>query len=122
MLTLQGEGSFLRVEMPSDPVTLETYHKYFNNEPFFSHRRVSVKNDNTPNLLAGSVSGIEKLALDVTPTPSANLNLPGDRRPLSAKASSDSIDEYLKNWKKDDTSSPTKIENFTNNNDCNTTR
>jgi hypothetical protein len=80
-----------------------------------------VKNDNTPNLLAGTVANIEKSdksTFDVSPTPSANLNLPGDRRPLSANASSDSIEDYLKNWKKDSVSSPTKLENFANNNDC----
>jgi hypothetical protein len=52
----------------------------------------------------------ERSLLDVTPTPPANLNLPGDRRPLSAKASSDNIEDYLKNWKKTNSggSTPTK--------------
>ncbi len=65
-----------------------------------SSRRTSVKNDNTPSFLSGGggadVPPEPKSILDVTPTPPANLNLPGDRRPLSAKASSDSIDDYLK--------------------------
>ena len=75
-----------------------------------SSRRTSVKNDNTPSFLSGGGSESTtptKPVLDVTPTPPANLNLPGDRRPLSAKASSDSIDDYLKNWKKTG-GSPTK--------------
>ena len=39
--------------------------------------------------------------INATPTGSANLNLPGDRRPLSARSStSDSIEDYLRNWKK----------------------
>ena len=39
-----------------------------------------------------------------TPTPPANLNLPGDRRPLSALTSNspDSIEDYIRNWKKGD--------------------
>ena len=75
-----------------------------------SARRTSVKNDNTPSFLAGGGTEVTKSILDVTPTPPANLNLPGDRRPLSAKASTDSIDDYLKNWKKSTPAptSPTK--------------
>jgi hypothetical protein len=78
-----------------------------------SARRTSVKSDNTPSLLSGGAateSPSERSLLDVTPTPPANLNLPGDRRPLSAKASSDSIEDYLKNWKKTNSggSTPTK--------------
>lgn len=54
-----------------------------------SARRTSVKNDSTPNLISGS--GEEN-----------HLDLPGDRRPLSARTStsSDSIEDYLRNWKK----------------------
>jgi hypothetical protein len=68
-----------------------------------SSRRTSVKSDSTPAFLSGGSPegpGPARSVLDVTPTPPANLNLPGDRRPLSAKAASDSIDDYLKNWKK----------------------
>lgn len=74
-----------------------------------SARRTSVKNDNTPSFLAGGGTEVTKSILDVTPTPPANLNLPGDRRPLSAKASSDSIDDYLKNWKKPTTATTTTL-------------
>ena len=59
-----------------------------------SARRTSVKNDNTPQLLSGKD--------EANPVPPANLELPGDRRPLSARTStsSDSIEDYLRNWKK----------------------
>jgi hypothetical protein len=78
-----------------------------------SVRRSSVKNDHTPHSvlsgagLTGSGSPNPKsLPPDATPTPPANLNLPRDRRPLSARASnnSDSIEDYIRNWKKNDTS------------------
>ena len=75
-----------------------------------SARRTSVKNDNIPNLLSGldkrgdKSEMISKISVpDATPTRSANLNLPGDRRPLNAlsSCSSDSIEDYIKNWKGD---------------------
>ena len=87
-------------------------------EPIDSARRTSVKNE--PNLMAGggvttatppkigagspSGSGPVSLPPDATPTPPSNLNLPRDRRPLSARGSgnSDSIEDYLRNWKKTD--------------------
>ena len=88
------------------------------NEPIDSTRRTSVKNDNTPSLLSGSgstssgtnvtPSASPKSSLsDATPTPPSNLDRPRDRRPLSAR-SSDSIEDYIRNWKKngDDESSP----------------
>ena len=97
------------------------------NEPIDSTRRTSVKNDNTPSMLSGSASTTSgpastssgpnvtstpsaspKSSLsDATPTPPSNLDRPRDRRPLSAR-SSDSIEDYIRNWKKngDDESSP----------------
>ena len=55
----------------------------------------------TESLVSGS-----SMPPDATPTPPANLNLPGDRRPLSALTSNspDSIEDYIRNWRK---SSPT---------------
>ena len=66
-----------------------------------SSRRTSVKQDHVPNIL----SGFDNPVPDATPTPSANLNQPGDRRPLNAltSSSSDSIEDYIRNWKKTDT-------------------
>ncbi len=46
-----------------------------------SSRRESVKHDNVPQTIAG-------------------LDQPGDRRPLGARNSSDSIEDYIRNWKK----------------------
>ena len=55
-----------------------------------SARRTSVKKDNVPSLVSSPSTG------------SSNLDMPGDRRPLSAKNSNstDGIEDYLKNWKK----------------------
>ena len=73
-----------------------------------SARRTSVKQDNVPNLLSGfDKNGIKNDILfkgsvpDATPTPSSNLNQPGDRRPINvlSSSSSDSIEDYLKSWK-----------------------
>ena len=75
-----------------------------------SARRTSVKNDSTPSLLSGSSAsgagpqstptGSPKSSLsDATPTPPSNLDRPRDRRPLSARCSSDSIEDYIRNWK-----------------------
>lgn len=80
-----------------------------------SSRRISVKSGNAPSLLS---SRVEEPPKSTSPaptspiieetTPSANLDLPGDRRPLSATASnaSDSIEDYIRNWKKSPTRSP----------------
>ncbi len=77
-------------------------------EPIDSARRSSVKNDSTPSSIAGSISGSvtppqlpKSLPPDATPTPPSSLNLPRDRRPLSARGS-DSIEDYIRNWKKGD--------------------
>ena len=72
-----------------------------------SSRRTSVKQDNIPNLLSGLDRIGSKVDIstkssvpDATPTPSSNLNQPGDRRPLNmSSCSSDSIEDYIRNWK-----------------------
>ncbi len=72
-----------------------------------SPRRMSVQN--TPNLVSGGGNGNSSIDSS-SPLPSANLDLPGDRRPLSARTStsSDSIEDYIRNWKKSSPStSPT---------------
>lgn len=56
-------------------------------ESIESARRTSVKNDSTPNLLSSAKSTASEAIPDQ----------PGDRRPLNA--STDSIEEYMKNWK-----------------------
>ena len=49
-----------------------------------SSRRESVKNDSVPQTVSANLEG-----------------LPGDRRPLlGARNSSDSIEDYIRNWKK----------------------
>ena len=76
-------------------------------ESIDSVRRTSVKNEHTPQTIGGN--GVDKLESpkslppDATPTPPSSLNLPRDRRPLSARGSnnSDSIEDYIRNWKKD---------------------
>ncbi|XP_059088554.1 uncharacterized protein LOC131884711 [Tigriopus californicus] len=81
-----------------------------------SSRRISVKSGNAPSLLSSNVKEVPAKSANPTlttpvieePSPSANLDLPGDRRPLSATASnaSDSIEDYIRNWKKSPTRSP----------------
>ena len=74
-----------------------------------SARRTSVKQDNIPNLLSGFDKHGTKNEIvfkgavpDATPTPSSNLNQPGDRRPINVlTSSSDSIEDYIKSWKGD---------------------
>merc|ERR1712083_1234777 len=78
------------------------------NEPIDSVRRSSVKNDHTPSVISGGLSSgspsPKSLPPDATPTPPSSLNLPRDRRPLSARGSnnSDSIEDYIQNWKKNE--------------------
>ena len=69
-----------------------------------SFRGSSVKNDHTPLVTSGSSGSPKSLLPDATPTPSSNLHLPRDRRPLRARGSnnSDSIEDYIRNWKKND--------------------
>ena len=46
----------------------------------------------------------------LSPSGVSNLNLPGDRRPLStvlASNSPDSIEDYIRNWRKGSTGTPT---------------
>eukprot|EP00095_Tigriopus_kingsejongensis_P004757 maker-scaffold510_size151595-snap-gene-0.42 protein:Tk04757 transcript:maker-scaffold510_size151595-snap-gene-0.42-mRNA-1 annotation:"PREDICTED: uncharacterized protein LOC664255 isoform X4" len=71
-----------------------------NGQSVDSARRISVQSGNTPSLLAASPTRAESTT--------ANLDLPGDRRPLSATASnaSDSIEDYIRNWKKSPSKSP----------------
>lgn len=81
------------------------------------------KEDGTPQRRSSVPASVAE-NLNATPSGSANLNLPGDRRPLSARSStSDSIEDYLRNWKKSSRgSSPTTpvksptSENNSNNN------
>ena len=63
-----------------------------------------MKNDNTPSVISGGGGSPKSLPPDATPTPPSSLNIPRDRRPLSARGSnnSDSIEDYLKNWKKNE--------------------
>ncbi len=75
-----------------------------------SARRTSVKNDSTPNLVSSpkvAAAAATSSSPDSSPVPPSNLDLPGDRRPL-ASATSDSIEEYIKNWKKDSPDEATK--------------
>ena len=92
-----------------------------------SSRRTSVKQDNIPNLLSGLDKSGNKSDLsissvpDASPAPSANLNKPGDRRPLNAlsSCSSDSIEDYIRNWKGDtEEQSLTSQCSSLNNSDC----
>ena len=102
-----------------------SFERSKNNEPIDSARRTSVKNDSTPSLLSGGSSASEarpqstptgspKSSLsDATPTPPSNLDRPRDRRPLSARCSSDSIEDYIRNWKNgsdESSTSPTNQE------------
>ena len=91
-----------------------------------SARRTSVKQDNIPNLLSGfDKHGTKNDVLskghvpDATPTPSSNLNQPGDRRPINVltSSSSDSIEDYIRSWKGDSTtnSSNAHVGSSTNN-------
>ena len=75
-----------------------------------SARRSSVKDENVTNILSdldksgsNSESTLKNTVPDSTPTPTANLNLPGDRRPINflSSGSSDSIEDYIRNWKGD---------------------
>ncbi len=72
-----------------------------------SARRASVKNDSTPNLVASPSEAVPAGSFATSesrPGETESLDLPaGDRRPLGGMgASSDSIEEYLKNWKSSD--------------------
>ena len=86
-----------------------------NSEPVLSHKKGSVTatdcgNDGNESVASSSAApsdaggGVTPGAgIDpATPTPPANLNLPGDRRPLSALTSNspDSIEDYIRNWRK----------------------
>lgn len=76
-------------------------------ESIDSARRTSVKSENTPSIISGGGGDLtpppsKSLPPDATPTPPSSLNLPRDRRPLSARGSSDSIEDYLRNWKKNE--------------------
>ena len=93
-----------------------SFERSKNNEPIDSARRTSVKNDSTPSLLSGSsgpqstpTASPKSSLSDATPTPPSNLDRPRDRRPLSARCSSDSIEDYIRNWKNgsDGSTSPT---------------
>ena len=55
-------------------------------------------------MISGGSGSPESLLPDATPTPPSSLDLPRDRRPLSARGSnnSDSIEDYIRNWKKND--------------------
>ena len=72
-------------------------------EPIDSVRRPSVKNDHTPTSVCGSPKSLPPDP--ATPTPPSSLNLPRDRRPLNPArgcGASDSIEDYLRNWKKNE--------------------
>ena len=63
-----------------------------------SSRRTSVKNDNTPNYLSGN---IKTVAPSVTKTNIVKTEEVGNKNQgKTADSTSDSIDNYLKNWKK----------------------
>ena len=68
-----------------------SFEKQRNNESVDSSRRTSVKNDNTPNLISSPKPDVET---PVTTSASAK------KTPGLSTSSSDSIEDYLRNWKK----------------------
>lgn len=113
-LTNKQRNWFSSFEKSRTPSITSTSHQ----EPIDSVRRTSVKNDHTPTQLSGNSTAApagpapppvtppppppKSLPPDATPTPPSSLNLPRDRRPLSARGSNDSIEDYLRNWKKNE--------------------
>jgi hypothetical protein len=76
-----------------------------------SARRESVKNDSVPQTVAAA-SPIGAAASPIGAAASAG-GEPGDRRPLlGARNSSDSIEDYLRNWKKTGPEEPANDESW----------
>ena len=84
------------IHKSSSPRTSFPANNFTKTENVDSARRTSVKNDNVPSLISSPA------AAAASASGSSNLDMPGDRRPLSARNSNstDGIEDYLKNWKK----------------------